>query len=306
MIPASPVAPFERVIQPPAEGDDRLRIFVHARLGMLAAAPAQQHRRLAEGLAAVVRAADEQIAVFGGAGEHEHALPLQKQLAPETGEQLTLIVPGLAVVVRAENERQVLRVVARKKIHRRQQSAVGQTQKRGTAKKAAGKAIGVVLGMQIVDRRAERRPAAGKAGAALFAVRLDEKGILGARFQPRDAKGRFCRFADRLRRFAAPRTADRIGRSACGQPKEGDAVRVGHDAADVDVAHLKERRTVGRIAPRLMCFHRNSSFPAAAARVSICSTVSFWYGVSSFSSALRATVFIGTPCAFRCHFAVQG
>ena len=250
VIAASPRAPLERAVDAALVINRRLRIFVHAGFAVFAVRAAQQRHRRAERAAAVGALADQQIAIFGRAGEHIQFAPVYEHFAPEAGIQLADIVPARAVVVRAEDQRQVLREIAREQIHRREQITVRMAHHRGRAQIMAGEGVRVVARMKIVDHRADRLARAEQPNAALLLARADIQLVIGCR---RKAVDRGLGRGDRrgAAELAPPLDAQHhvIAHARVAQPLAVYAGSARRKAADVYVAGLEEKRLIGRIAP---------------------------------------------------------
>ena len=143
------MAPFQGLPDAAVIDDGRLGVLVHARFVHTPCA-AQQHGGHAEGLSAVVRAAYQQIAIFGGHRKHVQRAAVNEHAAPEAGHELAYIMPCFALVVAAEYERQVLGALAGKHVHAGQQIAVGMAHEAGGAQISAGEFIAFIIGMQII------------------------------------------------------------------------------------------------------------------------------------------------------------
>ena len=172
-----PRAPFQRFINSAVVTENILRIFVNARVTLLAVGASEKCDGGRERLAAVGRFADQQIAVFRGAGEHIKLALMNEHFPPEAGHKLAYVVPSLAVIVGTEDQGQILRMLARKKVHGREQKAVGMANERGRAEKSARKSVCFILGVQIIDDRSDRLAATGKTRTAFFTVGNDVKFI---------------------------------------------------------------------------------------------------------------------------------
>jgi hypothetical protein len=95
-------------------------------------------------------------------------------------------MPGLAVVVGAEDECEILRVLTGENVHRSQQMTVGMADEGGRAECATREGVAGVIGMEVVDNCAYRFRTTSETDAALFLSRLYEKYVVGVVLKSRD------------------------------------------------------------------------------------------------------------------------
>ena len=175
---------------------------------------------------------------------------MNEQPAPEAGKQFGQVMPCFAIVVRAEDQREVLRRVPLEQVHRGKQVALRMANHRRRAEIAPGKGVSPVPRVQVVDHRAHRRAGAGQADAALLIAAPDVELVVGFRLEAADRRlghGHTGRAAE----IALPLGPehDLVFRAGRREPFAVNAPLVRRDAAYTDVARVEKERPVRRVAP---------------------------------------------------------
>ena len=245
-----PRAPFQRFVDSAVITDDILGILVNARVALFAVGAAKERDGSGERFASVGRLADQQIAVFRGAGKHIKLTLMNEELSPKAGHELADVMPCLTVVIGTEDQCQILRMISRKKVHRREQEAVGMANERGRTEISAGKCVRLVIGVQIIDDRADRCAATSKTNTALFALGGHIKFVFRLIGKSCDVTfGFLCRCPKDEFAFFALTIVNIVRGFTAGQPLKMDRIRLRYDTANINISDLRQKRTVRTVTP---------------------------------------------------------
>ena len=260
-----PRSPFQRFINSAVITKDVLWILMNARVSFFAVGATQERDGRGKGLAAVRRFADQKVAVFRRAGEHIELTLVNEHFSPEAGHKLADVVPGLSIVVGAEDQGQVLRMIACEKVHGSKQKAVGMANERGRAEKSARKRIRFVLGMEIIDDRSDRRAATRKTDAAFPISGTDVKFVFLSVGKSRNiALGLIGRCPMNEIAISALAVTDIVAGFTDRQPFKMNFFRLRYDTANINIAHLCQKGSVRSVAPGGIAFHSDSFLCALA------------------------------------------
>ena len=187
---------------------------------------------------------------------------MNEELSPEARHKLADIVPRLAVIIGAEDQGQILRMISRKKVHGGKQKSVGMAYERGRAEISSRKCVCFVLGVEIVYDRADRRAATCQTNAAFFALGRNVKFVFRLIGESDDITFGFVgRFPMNEISFSALTVINIVVGFTAGKPFKVDRIRLRYDAANINITDLRQKRTIRRVTPSRCAFHKyNHSF----------------------------------------------
>lgn len=121
--------------------------------------------------------------------------------------QFSDIVPGLTVIIGTENEGQTLAAAVFEYIHGGQQESVGMPNHRGRAQTMTGKAVALILRVQVINDGTDSLAGTGKTDTAFFAAGFNIEFVIQFRLQPGDIKEQFGSSANIYELALIPHTA---------------------------------------------------------------------------------------------------
>lgn len=176
--------------------------------------------------------------------------------------QFSDIVPGLTVIIGTENEGQTLAAAVFEYIHGGQQESVGMPNHRGRAQTMTGKAVALILRVQVINDGTDSLAGTGKTDTAFFAAGFNIEFVIQFRLQPGDIKEQFGSPANIYELALIPHTAiDAVAFCAVQcQLFQMDSGAGGDEPANVDVTNVKKEGLIGSIVPTVMFFHVKAPF----------------------------------------------